>query len=282
MTGRGSRYSPLSMLYLIRFVFYGVLIGGVVVGFILVGIPLCTWVYVKLHLSRAGATVLEKRQDTFDRSCGSWHQSLQLHVDYTPSDTRGAEQGWITVDEGTFVQSQVGSRVEISYVPVALLRQIPWYTTKGLAEPLPPLPRALDVQRSASAVVKDIYHVTEIGPGDDGGGCEMGAWQPFDMVEFTFVPEGKNEALTAYDSVDSASMLNLAVGKPVTVNYSSSRPLAAKIAGANREHIWKNSVQRVGLYGLLGLPFVVVLMWVTRKARLPRALALHLGAGIWF
>src|SRR5579862_4537694 len=101
-----------SMMWLAYGVFRFLLVGGGLVLFLLAGIPLCTWIYVELRLSRASATVIERRQDTFDRSCGSWHESLQLHVEYTPSDRWGPEQAWITVDEGTFVQSQAGSRVE--------------------------------------------------------------------------------------------------------------------------------------------------------------------------
>jgi hypothetical protein len=260
-----------SMMWLVNLVLKLLLVGGGLVLLLLAGIPLCTWVYVELNLSRAGATVLEKSQEIIELGCGRWQQDLQLRVNYSPSDTRVAEQTWIRVDEGTWVRSQPGSRVEVSYVPVAALRQIPLYYTKGLAEPLPPMPQAQDVQRSASAVVKKIHHVIQVaGPARHGCGW-MDAWQPFDMVELTLIPEGKNEAVTALDSMDSASGLNLAVGKPVTVNYSSSYPLAAKIAGASRQHIWKNRVEQVAVYGLPVALLVAFLMWVTRKARRARS-----------
>lgn len=264
-SGHGTRYSPLAMLFLCRLVFRGVLAGGVVVGIILVGIPLCTWVYVELNVSRASASVLEKRQEIISLGCGRWQQSLQLRVSYLPSGTPGVEEAWIKVDEVTWVRSQTGSKVEVSYVPVTALRQIPIYYTKGLAEALPP---AQDVPRSARAAVTKIHHITQVsGIGRRHGCAWVDAWQPFDMVELTYIPEGKNETVTALDSMDSGSTLILAVGKPVTVNYSSGHPLAAKIAGASREHIWKNRVQQAAVYSVpVGL-LVIFLAWIRRKSR---------------
>ena len=91
------------------------------------------------------------------------------------------------------------------------------------------------------------------------------------MVELTFIPEGKSEAVTALDSVDSARMLNLVVGKPITVNYSSSYPLTAKIVGANREHKWKNRIQQVAVFSLPFLLLVVFFAWLKRKSRKARS-----------
>jgi hypothetical protein len=253
------------MMWLVNLVLKLLLIGGGLVLVLLAGIPLCTWVYVELNVSRASASVLEKRQEIISLGCGRWQQSLQLRVSYLPSGTPGVEEAWIKVDEVTWARSQTGSKVEVSYVPVTALRQIPIYYTKGLAETLPP---AQDVPRSARAAVTKIHHITQVSGIAGRRSCGwMDAWQPFDMVELTYVPEGNNEAVTALDSMDSGSTLNLAVGRPVTVNYSSGHPLAAKIAGASREHMWKNRVQQAAVYSVpVGL-LVIFLAWIRPKSR---------------
>jgi hypothetical protein len=237
---------------------------GLLVAFVLAGISLCIWIYLQLNLSRADATVLAKRQELYKGDCGSWYQYLELSVNYSPSDTRVAEQAWIRADEGTWAQSKAGSRVEISYVPIPSLRQFALYHTKQLVEPLPPMSHVLDVQRSASAVVKNIHHVTHLG-GRSKGHCSIEAWQPFDMVELSFVPEGNNEAVTALDSLDSASMANLSVGKPVTVTYFSSHPLTAKIVGASRDHKWKNGIEMLAIPVFLASLLLIGAVFSLRK-----------------
>jgi hypothetical protein len=226
----------------------------VVVGlvmFTLLGIPLGTWLYVELNLSRADATVLEKSEEVYHAYGGRWRQYLRLRVRYSPSDTQVAERATIEVDEGTWDQSHKESAVQISYVPVAALRQIPMYYTVGLAEPVRPLSPDPDIQQSASAVIRNIRHVTTVG--GNSRSRAMAAWQPFDVVELSFLPEGRREAVTSVDSVDAGSVPNLAVGTPVTVAYSQRRPRAATIVGARRAHEWKNTVEVFGFPGVAAL-----------------------------
>ena len=92
----------------------------------------------------------------------------------------------------------------------------------------------------------------------------MDAWQAFDVVELSFLPEGRREAVTSVDSVDAGSVSNLAVGTPVTVGYSQRRPRAAKIVGASREHEWKNNVE---VFGVPGVAVLVLLMLLARGRR---------------
>jgi hypothetical protein len=242
----------------------GVAVIGLVM-FILLGIPLGTWIYVRLDRSLATATVLEKNEEVYYGYAGRWKQYFRLRVRYSPSDTQAAEQATIEVDEGTWEQSHAGSPVEISYVPVAALRHIPMYYTKGLAEPVLPGSPDPDLERSATAVIKNIHHITKVGGTSRSRG--MDAWQAFDVVELSFLPEGRHEAVTSVDSVDAGSVSNLAVGAPVAVTYSPRRPRAAKIAGASREHEWKNNVE---VFALPAAAALLLLMLFARNRRMGR------------
>jgi hypothetical protein len=240
----------------------------VVVGlvmFILLGIPLGTWLYVQLNLSRAQATVLEKSEAVYHGYGGSWKHYFRLRVRYSPIDTRRSEQATIDVDETTWEQSRTGSPVEISYVPVTTLRQIPIYHTTRLAEPLRPLSPDPDIQRSATALVRNIRHITKVG--GNGRSRAMTAWQPFDVVELSFLPEGRREAVTSVDSVDAGSVSNLAVGTPVTVAYSQRHPRAARIVGASREHAWKNNLE---VFAVPGVAALLLLLLAARGRWHPR------------
>ena len=96
----------------------------------------------------------------------------------------------------------------------------------------------------------------------------MDAWQAFDVVELSFLPEGRREAVVSVDSVDAGSVSNLAVGTPVAVAYSQRRPRAATIVGARREHEWKNNVEVFGFPVVAALLLLVLLARGRRKNRM--------------
>ena len=126
------------MTWLIEFianiVIKGLLFGGLLMGLILFGIPLGTWAYVWLIPSRVEGTVQSKMEQVGKHGRG-WTVYLWITVKYSPNPSRGYELATITVDEGTWDQCRAGSRVEIAYFPVAVLRQIPMIYTKRLAQP---------------------------------------------------------------------------------------------------------------------------------------------------
>ena len=235
--------------------------------FILLGIPLGTWVYLQLKSSVADATVLEKSEYVYHGFYGNWKQYFRVKVKYSPSDTGAPELATVDVDEGTWDQSKAGTHVQIAYVPIALLRQIPMYHTRRLAEPLPPASSLPDAQRSASAMIKNVQHFNNVIM--DSRSRSMKAWQPYDVVELSFIPEGRDEAVTAVDSVDSGKVPGFTAGKRVTIDYSLRSPRAAKIAGASREHEWKNEFEILvfpAIAALVLLFFFVQNVWKSRRA----------------
>jgi hypothetical protein len=95
--------------------------------------------------------------------------------------------------------------------------------------------------------------------------------QPYDVVQFTFVPEGRNEAVVVIDSVDAGSMSNLAAGEPIAINYFTGRPFAAMIAGGTRNYKWKNHGDH-GAFQIVVIGLLILLFFfVVYRLKLRRA-----------
>jgi hypothetical protein len=56
--------------------------------------------------------------------------------------------------------------------------------------------------------------------------------QPWHIVELSFVPEGREKAVIAVDSVDVGSVAGLQVGARLPVSYNARNPRDARLAGA--------------------------------------------------
>jgi hypothetical protein len=254
------------MFALLRWLFKSIAFVAVsVVTIVLLGIPLATWIYVKLNVTQTEARVLEKSDHVYHGYSGNWKLYLRLKVQYQPTDTRIAETATIDVDEGTWDQSKPGSKVEISYVPTAVLRQIPMLYTKALAAPLRHASQMPDEQRKSNAIIRNVTHVARVADSSRSHGVP--AWQPFDVVELSFVPEGRNETATAVDSVDAESVPNLVVGNQIVVEYSTAHPHAAKIGGGTRNCEWKNNLEIYGPIAVFGCLMVVLTTQRRRKSR---------------
>jgi hypothetical protein len=238
----------------VGFFFRAVAVVAVGLVLIVLGIPLATWSYLHLTPARTSATVIDKTQSVVHKTGGSWKLYLQLNVLYLPADARFPELATIDADEATWDQANPGTRVEVAYVPVLSLRQFPLLSTTRLAAPLPPLRRGPDEQRRAKAVVRNISHILQVGGSTRSRG--MPAWQPFDVIEFEFVPEGRTEPVRAADSVDADSIPGLAQDKPVDIAYSTAHPHEARITVGTQRHEWKNNIEVFAPLGLIVAIFV--------------------------
>ena len=106
-----------------------------------------------------------------------------------------------------------------------------------LIYPTPLLPPLAEPAVTTTAEVRGVRTVTRaLISGRSIGRRE--APQPYDVVELHFVPQGRDQAVVAVDSVDAGSVLGLAVGARVAVNYSDSDPRGARQPGA-RTYRWR-------------------------------------------
>jgi hypothetical protein len=88
------------------------------------------------------------------------------------------------------------------------------------------------------------------------------AAQPWNVVELSFVPEGRDDPVVAVDSVDVGSVPNLEVGARVPVTYNPAAPRDVRLPGARtyRQREW----QAIGEY-LLAIAIVVGGLIVGRR-----------------
>ncbi len=84
----------------------------------------------------------------------------------------------------------------------------------------------------------------------DGRRSHVEAPQPWEMVELRFVPEGRDQPVSAIDGVDVGSMPGIAVGARLPVRYNPENPRDARLSGT-RTYRWREWLQLVWLAGTL-------------------------------
>jgi hypothetical protein len=92
---------------------------------------------------------------------------------------------------------------------------------------------------------------------------------PFDIVQMTFVPEGKSEAVVAVDSADAVGLENFSalVDDTITIAYAPETPRDAQIIGVTHSHHWRNAVYFAAINLALLLSITLPLLWLYRRGR---------------
>lgn len=102
----------------------------------------------------------------------------------------------------------------------------PWETP--LVEPV----------RATEAEVRQVRDITRsFVSGRSTGSIE--APQPWQLVELQFVPEGRDQPVTALDSVDVGSVPGLEAGRRVPIHYSAAAPRDVRLVGGRRTYRWR-------------------------------------------
>jgi hypothetical protein len=121
-------------------------------------------------------------------------------------------------------------------------------------------------QAQAAGTVLAVTRITEVGGGDESEPDRL--WQPVDLVQVEFIPNGWQHAVKAADLLDAGS-LSLAPGDRVSVRYLAGAPRRVQIEGGERSYGMKNSVGLLAypaaLAGLLGA--LALAAWMRRLAR---------------
>lgn len=99
----------------------------------------------------------------------------------------------------------------------------------------------------AEATVTSVRRITNIDYFPCDGDCSDSMDTAFDVplqydiVQMTYVPTGRSEAVLATDSVDVGSYLTY-VGETIPIAYAEANPRDAQILGATRNHHWRNVI----------------------------------------
>jgi hypothetical protein len=86
--------------------------------------------------------------------------------------------------------------------------------------------------QSTRATVTRISTVTRILEGSHSRGTTLS--QPYDIVELSFIPQGRSDSVIAVDEIDHNSIPELSAGEVLPIEYESDQPRIARILGGTR------------------------------------------------
>jgi hypothetical protein len=122
------------------------------------------------------------------------------------------------------------------------------------------LPRAEpDLERpvSATAAVDRITTIDRLGENDEYDGIPLR--QPYQIVQFKFVPQGMDMAVTAIDKVDEDSVPGLKEGQSAAIAYDAAHPRVARLQGGTRS--FPGQARMIVLLGCVACAVLAGLAW---------------------
>lgn len=215
------------------------------------------------YLDSAGVITPVKIVDKSDvirlRNNGSWSRSLSVQVEYQAPGEIGSTPITLRCDARTFDALREGQTVEARVLDLGRIfkfaRLKERSTFSFITERFPRSPGG--PWREATAVVSEVTHVTEYSNRRD---VTQLRW-PYDIVQLSFTPDGKNHPVLAVDEVEAASAPNLMKGQTVRILWPEDDPRSAKIIGARPGAPWANWFYNVGeIIAIGGLVIVLIVL----------------------
>ena len=229
-----------------------------------------------LYLDTAGTVtpvkVVEKRETIDLGRNGSWHRRLSLHVEYQPPDELIPAPLTLGCDAATFDALHTGQTVEARVLSfkqafkfARLKNRSAFSFMVGLFPHTPQGP-----WKESTAIVHKVTHITKFYR--HRAGSSPLRW-PYDIVQLNFTPDGRTEAITAVDTIEAASMPNLAEGNSVRITWPQDDPRGAKIVGARPGAPWANWFYDIGEWVVLFVAifgFLAVIGFIKRRRKRAR------------
>lgn len=222
-----------------------------------------------LFLDSAGARtpvqVTDKKESITNGKYGSWNRTFKVQIKYQSPRELIPTSLTVGSDAETFDSLHVGQTVEariLDYGEYLKFARLGNRTTLSWFQGL--LPRSPNGPwRQANATVSYVKEVTRY---TDRSGTSVIRW-PFDVVELTFTPEGRQENVVAVDVVEAASVPGLKKGDVRPILYAEDVPREARIVGARPGEPFKNWLYSIGEYIAIILGFFVLIAIVSMLFR---------------
>ncbi|HYE72853.1 MAG TPA: hypothetical protein VEF04_05960 [Blastocatellia bacterium] len=228
------------------------------VGWLLVCAIILAPLILSLLLDLSGTTqqvkVVEKHERVTIDADGDWHRPMSVTVEYeTPGESLPARLG-LGCDPQTFDALVEGQQVDVRLLDfggVFKFARLKSHSTFSMFASL--LPSNPDGPwHEATAKVQRVVHVTY----HSARRSNYDLRWPYDVVEFTFTPEGRQQTITAVDVIEAGSVANIYENSEVKIIWPEDDPRSAKIAGAIPGSFWKN-----WLYSFSeAIAFIIVLL----------------------
>jgi hypothetical protein len=228
-----------------------------------------------LYLYAAGAVtpvkIIEKIDVVSVSNNGSWSRRLSIRGEYRPPGETGSLPVTLRCDTRTFDAFREGQTVEARVLHSGRIFNIASLKDRSvfssIREPFPRSPAG--PWREATAVVSDLTHVTEYSIAEE---IIQLRW-PFNTVQLSFTPEGRDRPVVAVDVVETASAPDLMKGQTVRIQWPEDDPRSAKIVGARPGAPWANwfygIIVTTGV-GLVLLVVFVILGFILQRRGMPK------------
>ncbi|MCI0660333.1 MAG: hypothetical protein L0220_04595 [Acidobacteria bacterium] len=228
-----------------------------------------------LYLDNSGVVipvnVVDKTENIHYRSNGNWNRTLSIQTEYMQPGELTPTSIQLGIDAETYDKLQIGETVETRMLEIGqvikfarLKDRSTFSLITGLFPRTPSGP-----WREATALINEVRHIDKY-THRRGADTEL-AW-PFDIVQLSFTPDGRDRPLIAVDVVETASAPGLTKGGTVRILWPEDDPRSARIVGARPGAPWANWFYGIGetiaIYAIFIVLFLLfVFIWRRRKKK---------------
>ena len=225
-----------------------------------------------LYLDTAGIITPVKVVDKSDTISlgrnGSWRRSLSVQVEYqSPGENIPTPIG-LRCDAATFDALRIGQTVEARVLDLGQVFKFARLKDRStfslIGDRFSRSPRG--PWRESTAVISDVSHIAEY---SSRRSSSQLPW-PFDIVQLSFTPDGRNQPVVAVDVVESASAPGLVKGGTVRIVWPEDDPRSAKIKGARPGSPWANWFYGLGEILAIGVAVIAFFAVIGLRRRRKR------------
>jgi len=185
---------------------------------------------------------------------GSWRRDLSIQVEYqSPGENIPTPIG-LRCDATAFDALRIGQTVEARVLDLGQVFKFARLKDRStfslIVDRFSRSPRG--PWRESTAVISEVTHVAEYSTRRSSSQLP---W-PFDIVQLSFTPDGRDQPVVAVDVVESVSAPGLVKGGTVRIVWPEDDPRSAKIKGARPGSPWANWFY--GLGEILAIGAVVI------------------------
>ncbi len=185
---------------------------------------------------------------------GSWRRDLSVQVEYqSPGENIPTPIG-LRCDAAAFDALRIGQTVEARVLDLGQVFKFARLKDRStfslIADRFSRSPRG--PWRESTAVISEVTHGAEYSTRRSSSQLP---W-PFDIVQLSFTPDGRDQPVVAVDVVESASAPGLVKGGTARIVWPEDDPRSAKIKGARPGSPWANWFY--GLGEILAIGVVVI------------------------
>jgi hypothetical protein len=225
-----------------------------------------------LYLDAAGiitpVKILDKNDTISLGRNGSWGRNLSVQVEYqSPGEYTPTPIG-LRCDAATFDALRIGQTVDARVLDLGQVFKFARLKDRStfslIGDRFPRSPRG--PWRESTAVISEVTHIAEYSTRRSSSQLP---W-PFDIVQLSFTPDGRDQPVIAVDVVESASAPGLVKGGTVRIVWPEDDPRSATIKGARPGSPWANwfyGLAEILAIGAAVIAFFVVIGLRRRKRR---------------